>query len=174
MYAGYSHAVRLVTHTRQPRPVVLDVVLRTPVNSRIMQNYAAGHGARPLLITAFPQHATDIAGWQQRRALLEVGGAETVVANTYDSGRLRWSSILEKLQAAGLHSVMVEGGGSVIDELLCTHAQSPLLDVVIVTVAPTNVGEQGYGYKQDLWNTPNLRHIDSLTLSPDTVEVLAP
>ena len=54
--------------------------------------------------------------------------------------RLRWSVILRTLRERGLRSVMVEGGATVITELL---KEPELVDSVIVTIAPTWLGREG-------------------------------
>ncbi|POR37638.1 2,5-diamino-6-ribosylamino-4(3H)-pyrimidinone 5'-phosphate reductase, partial [Tolypocladium paradoxum] len=60
------------------------------------------------------------------------------------AGRLRfdWRDVLRALAAAGLSSVMVEGGGHVINSLL-DPACHGLVDSVIVTIAPTWLGQGG-------------------------------
>ena len=55
-------------------------------------------------------------------------------------GRHEWSAIFKALELKGIRSVMVEGGASVINSLL---AQPELVDAVVVTVAPIELGEGG-------------------------------
>ena len=53
-----------------------------------------------------------------------------------------WPTILAELYARGIRSVMVEGGGTVINSLL-SAVNDKLVDSVIITVAPIWLGEGG-------------------------------
>jgi 2,5-diamino-6-(ribosylamino)-4(3H)-pyrimidinone 5'-phosphate reductase len=69
------------------------------------------------------------------------------------TGKILIPDLFRKLRSLDIRSVMVEGGASVIASLL---AEAPLnkedgglssiVDTVIVTVAPTFVGDDGVGY----------------------------
>lgn len=67
-------------------------------------------------------------------------------------GSLSIPSFLRKLYECDIRSVMVEGGASVINTFLNQASQprgpgeSPVVDTLIVTVAPTLVGDDGLGY----------------------------
>lgn len=67
-------------------------------------------------------------------------------------GFLSIPSLLRKLYKCDIRSVMVEGGASVIDAFMNQASQprgpeeSPVVDTLIVTVAPTIVGGDGLGY----------------------------
>lgn len=67
-------------------------------------------------------------------------------------GLLSIPSLLRKLYEYDIRSVMVEGGASVIDTFMNQASQprgpeeSPVVDTLIVTVAPTIVGDDGLGY----------------------------
>ena len=61
--------------------------------------------------------------------------------------------LLRKLRSLDIRSVMVEGGASVIGSFLAEApinrddgGLSSIVDTVIVTVAPTFVGDDGVGY----------------------------
>lgn len=62
------------------------------------------------------------------------------------------SSLLQKLHELDIRSAMVEGGASVIGTFLNQASQprypeeSPVVDTLIITVAPTLVGDDGLGY----------------------------
>jgi 2,5-diamino-6-(ribosylamino)-4(3H)-pyrimidinone 5'-phosphate reductase len=56
-------------------------------------------------------------------------------------GRFQWDDILSILSARGIKSIMVEGGASVINDVL----SKGLADVIIVTIAPVIIGEDGVG-----------------------------
>lgn len=57
-----------------------------------------------------------------------------------DDGSMDWKEILQALKSEGLETVMVEGGATVINSLL---ARPELVDSVIVTIAPTWLGQGG-------------------------------
>jgi 2,5-diamino-6-(ribosylamino)-4(3H)-pyrimidinone 5'-phosphate reductase len=74
------------------------------------------------------------------------------VAYTAATGKILIPDLLRKLRSLDIRSVMVEGGASVIGSFL---AEAPIntdgelcsiVDTVIVTVAPTFVGDDGVGY----------------------------
>lgn len=149
-----------------PRPVVLDSTLRTPPTCKVLQR-----GARPLVLAAAPRAGDD--AWGARRAALERAGAVVELVDADEHG-LAWRGIRAALHAHGLGSVMVEGGAGVIDSALQAHAREPTVDVVIVTVAPVDVGEQGYGYTARLRDAPAWVRAETHELAPDTVEVYQP
>lgn len=62
------------------------------------------------------------------------------------------SAILKALYTLGVRSLMVEGGARVIDSFFCAKAPSEdsVVDTLIVTVAPTFIGDGGVGYGQGL------------------------
>ena len=69
-------------------------------------------------------------------------------------GFLSITDVLTKLQELGIRSLMVEGGATVIASFLksVSHPSGipkPLVDTLIITVAPTMVGDQGIAYTQD-------------------------
>lgn len=157
----YSQAVRIDGYDGpSPRPVVLDSCLRTPPSCRLWQVAAS---LRPLVLAAAP--LCDKEAWNERRRALEAAGAHVRIVRRHGAV-LAWEAIIDALAAEGVHALMVEGGAGVIDSLL----QSQVVpDVVIVTVAPVLVGEQGYGYTTS-WMTQTVwQPVDTLELEPDTV-----
>ena len=86
-----------------------------------------------------------------------------------DGPHLAWPSILSILAQERIRSVMIEGGASVINSVLSSHA---VVHKVVVTVSPSHVGEAGYGYAASaLWNAPQLHQVATLRLGPDTIVV---
>jgi 2,5-diamino-6-(ribosylamino)-4(3H)-pyrimidinone 5'-phosphate reductase len=75
-------------------------------------------------------------------ALVEEHGGKYVTLDTDDNGRFRWVDVLDALHKDGIQSVMIEGGGYVINSLL-EPANHELVDSVIVTIAPTWLGRGG-------------------------------
>jgi len=80
--------------------------------------------------------------------------------------------ILEKLRSLGISSLMVEGGARVIDSFLQANLSTPLVDSLIVTVAPTLVGSGGVAYETNTsggQHLHNLRHADTQVVGGDAI-----
>lgn len=123
----------------QPRPVVLDPKGRWRVNedSKVVKLAKEGRGLGPWIIGA--QDTPVEKG--KYKALTDAGGAY-ITLPTDSSGRFEWGDILNILGTKGITSVMVEGGGSVINALLSPRYIG-LVDSVIVTIAPVWLGKDG-------------------------------
>lgn len=125
---------------RQPRPVVIDPHARwhlTPQSS-ILQAVARGEAKAPWIIIA-PGFAIEPA----RLELLKFYGGRYLGLPDLDQGyRASWEAIFRALAAEGIRSVMVEGGGVVINELLQGEYRD-LVTSVVVTVAPVYLGTGG-------------------------------
>ena len=126
----------------QPRPVIIDPGARwliTP-NSRVLQTVQAGKGRGPWVIMA-PGFSMDPI----RLEMLKFYGGKYLGLTEFDKKwRLRWEAILKALAAEGIRSVMIEGGGMVINDLLQPE-NANFISSVIVTVAPTYLGKGGVG-----------------------------
>lgn len=138
----------------QPRPVVVDPHDRWELSagSKVLQLAREGSGLAPFIVTAVrdPDPA--------KRALLESHGGQYIVvdaaphpeseqasAGSADEPlrlRFRWEDILSQIWRLGLKSIMIEGGGQIINSLLDPPNRS-LIDSVIVTIAPTWLGRGG-------------------------------
>ncbi|KAI0171870.1 dihydrofolate reductase [Hypoxylon sp. FL1284] len=130
---------------RQPRPVVIDPRLRwdfTP-QSKVMRLARAGKGLAPYIVTAVSQPPES-----KVRLLEELGGKFIIMDQTQVDGagagpsspRFDWRAILAAVRSEGLRSIMIEGGAAVINSLLA-EANAHLVDSVIVTIAPTWLGQ---------------------------------
>lgn len=121
----------------QPRPVVLDPRGRWGVGSEAKVLVAAreGRGAAPVVVVG--EEAT--VGYE---GVLEAAGGKILRVGVDGEGRFRWNEVLEALGKEGIRSIMVEGGGCVINSLL-DPANHDLIDSVIVTIAPTWLGKGG-------------------------------
>ncbi|PLN75344.1 bacterial bifunctional deaminase-reductase [Aspergillus taichungensis] len=126
----------------QPRPIIIDPTARWNLeeDSKILQLAREGRGRAPYIVTGTrsPPPAT--------KALLEKHGGKYIwmdVATT-ETGkhRIDWEAVLQRLREEDLHRVMIEGGGSIINSLLAPACQN-LVDSVIVTIAPTWLGQGG-------------------------------
>lgn len=129
----------------QPRPIIIDPHLRwVPKESdKVLETCRAGAGLAPFVLTA--EEASSIP--KDSLQVLERHGGKYIHLNSTPNtttGRLRftWHDIFETLRTEGLLSVMVEGGGQIINSLL-HPSYHQLVDSVIVTIAPTWLGQGG-------------------------------
>ncbi|KAF7591713.1 2,5-diamino-6-(ribosylamino)-4(3H)-pyrimidinone 5'-phosphate reductase [Aspergillus hancockii] len=129
--------------TGQPRPIVVDPSARWDftADSKILELVREGQGRAPFIIIA--SGVTPPAG---KRELLEGHGGKFIELNGGSTGegvqRLDWGVLLRCLWEEGLRSVMIEGGGTIINSLL-EPGNAGLIDSVIVTIAPTWLGQGG-------------------------------
>lgn len=69
-------------------------------------------------------------------------------------GKISLPDMLETIRGLGVRSLMVEGGARVIKSFLSAAGSSvsklPVVDAIIVTVAPIFVGDEGVGYGSEL------------------------
>lgn len=136
--AGQNHQIQ---------PLILDPNGRWDVtSSKAMSLAQQGQGLPPWVIAA-SMTASSVVHEDMGYKILLVGDDEVTTndnigSTASDEGRIKWRSIFKALRAKGLESVMVEGGATIIKELL---AEPELVDSVIVTIAPTWLGEGGVG-----------------------------
>lgn len=127
----------------QPRPVVIDPTARWDFSeeSKLFQLCRQGRGRAPWIVTALPEPPVE------KRLLLEKYGGQFILLpmrTMEHSNRhhIDWNDLLLKLRSNGLQSVMIEGGAQVINSLLAPEYMS-LIDSVIITIAPTWLGQGG-------------------------------
>ena len=108
-----------------PRPVVVDSHLRTPLDSRLVQRRDAA-----TII------ATTEGACPEKAARLAARGAEVWFLPKTATGRVELPALFSRLGAEGITSVMVEGGASIITSIL----GSDLADQIVVTVSPCLLG----------------------------------
>jgi 3,4-dihydroxy 2-butanone 4-phosphate synthase/GTP cyclohydrolase II len=108
-----------------PRPVVLDTTLRCPQTARLLTE----PGPAPIIATSADADA-------QKQNVLESAGATVLRLDCDPTGGICLDALLDALHQAGIHSLMVEGGGEVITSFLRRRR----VDYLIVTVAPMLVG----------------------------------
>lgn len=131
----------------QPRPIVIDPHDRWPLthDSRVLATQRRGLGLAPYIVTAVREPDAT------KRQLLESHGGGYIILGSNgneepgadtNATRFRWDDVLASVASNGLHSIMIEGGGSIINTLLAPH-NSHLVDSVIVTIAPTWLGRGG-------------------------------
>ena len=113
------------TSLPQPRPVILDSVLRTPPNARLIQEAAK----TPWLV------ATSAAPEERRTALL-ASGVEIIDLPADTQGRISLPDLLVCLGQRGISSLMIEGGARILQAFLTQQ----LSDQAIITIAPVFLG----------------------------------
>lgn len=165
-----------------PRPVILDPSLRLPTTCKLLANYAARTGRRPWVFCAPEADAA-------KREALESSGAVVYAIPEDGSLGLSVAALLCRLRECGIRSLMVEGGQRVISSFYAARDgdSRPVVDILIVTVAPTLVGPSGVGVSLDrsekvfktrglvenadhsVLQTLNLQHVRSEILGIDTV-----
>ncbi|WP_022834956.1 GTP cyclohydrolase II [Salisaeta longa] len=112
------------TEGPNPRPVILDTSLRTPLDAQLLQ----GDGPAPLI-------ATDRSADPARAEALEDAGA-TVLRLDCDAQGVCLDALLDALADEGLQSLMVEGGREIITSFLSQQHVNHL----VLTIAPRFVG----------------------------------
>jgi len=117
--------VRLV-QGKSPQPVVVDSLLRTPLQARLFN----GVPPRAAWIAA-----TDAAD-ETRRAGLEARGARVLRVPAWANGWVDLPALMERLSAQGIAHLMVEGGARIITSFL----RARLVDYAVVTVTPRFLG----------------------------------
>lgn len=121
----------------QPRPVVVDPNGRWEVSEdrKVVRLAGEGRGRGPWVVTSFEP------GRDRREVLRGCGGEYIVLPSEKVSGKvvMRWRDILGALKERGIGSVMIEGGGAVINDLL-NQDNIELIDSVIITIAPVWLG----------------------------------
>jgi 2,5-diamino-6-(ribosylamino)-4(3H)-pyrimidinone 5'-phosphate reductase len=123
--------------TGQPRPIVVDPSGKWDVHeeSKVVKLAREGRGRGVWIVTAQEPDA------RKSKIVEDVGGKILRVVRGVD-GKVGWRDIIDTLAAQGVTSVMIEGGGHVINDLLRPE-NFGLVDSVIVTVAPVWLGKGG-------------------------------
>jgi 2,5-diamino-6-(ribosylamino)-4(3H)-pyrimidinone 5'-phosphate reductase len=125
----------------QPRPVIIDPHGRWDIKpqTKCIRLASEGRGRGPLLITCGSLSP------ENNLLLQTVDGKALIMEGLLEDSnttRISWDKILSGLAKEGIRSVMIEGGGAVINNLLSPD-NFKLVDTVIVTVAPTWLGKGG-------------------------------
>ncbi|KAH7238283.1 dihydrofolate reductase-like domain-containing protein [Fusarium tricinctum] len=135
---------RIAGATSQPRPIIIDPHLRwVPSHAdNVLEVARLGNGLAPFVLTGVDIQNLPAASV----ALLEQHGGKYIHVPTAlgsnDRMRFDWRDVFEALFREDLSSVMVEGGGQIINSLLDPRFHD-LVDSVIVTIAPTWLGQGG-------------------------------
>ncbi|KAJ9641127.1 2,5-diamino-6-(ribosylamino)-4(3H)-pyrimidinone 5'-phosphate reductase [Coniosporium tulheliwenetii] len=113
------------------------------LNCRLEGVGGEGRGKAPLVLVSDCNMWRE-AGEERRKLLRSVGGHYIWVPSTEVNGRhvMEWREIFSTLHDLGIKSAMVEGGAGVINGLL-EPRNAELVDSVVVTIAPTWLGQGG-------------------------------
>ncbi|KEF59124.1 uncharacterized protein A1O9_03968 [Exophiala aquamarina CBS 119918] len=131
----------------QPRPIIIDPHARLHIRPemKVLKNATEGKGKAPWIVVApgamlHPQAVTT----------LKAHGGEYLMINDYhpQTGGLNWEGIFNVLLREGIKSIMIEGGGVVISELLKLN-YAHLIDSVVLTIAPAFFGKAGVPVSPD-------------------------
>ena len=127
----------------QPQPVIVDAGLRwNVIGSKVAKLAAAKESKTPWILHA-PCEPAEREPSLRHCERIPVNSEAPQLSPTSSQTRLRkllWPPILDALRRKGIKSVMIEGGAQIINDLL---SQSDLVDSVIVTIAPTWLGQGG-------------------------------
>ena len=128
---------------QQPRPIIVDPYARLQITPdvKLLQLVAEGRAKAPwIIVSPKPNlHPHAVA------TLKSYGGEYLQVHDFQSQGQgpgLSWPDIFRILYQEGIKSIMVEGGGIVMSELLKAQ-YAHLIDSVIITIAPTFLGRGG-------------------------------
>lgn len=156
-----------------PRPVILDTNLRLRPDCKLLKNYRERKGRRPWVICDASLTSNDIG----RKSTLEEAGARVIDVPSVN-GFIMIPDLLKVLYNFGIKTLMVEGGATIIGSFLaepaCTKPNT-IIDTLIITIAPTLIGNDGVGYGEKLSATqiPSLKHIRTEVMGQDVVIVNA-
>lgn len=130
----------------QPRPVVVDPTGRWPIHPecRMLRTAAEGKGKAPWVVVSPVAQIPP----EKLMMLKGYGGDFLRIVEYNQNWRLRWEAIFRALASEGIKSVMVEGGGTVLSELL-NPEYTNFIDSIITTVAPTYLGRGGVAVSPD-------------------------
>ena len=132
---------------QQPRPIVVDpnarLLIRPEMN--VLRVVAEGRAKAPWIIVAPSANLHPVAV-----STLKSHGGEFLMINDFNpqNGGFSWEGIFNVLYREGIRSIMIEGGGVILSELL-KPKYAHLIDSVITTIAPTYLGKLGVQVSQE-------------------------
>ena len=131
----------------QPRPVILDPHCRARL-PKLLHLVGEGQAKAPWIV------CRDDNGNME---------SQYIPLPLHD-GRFSWTEILSTLHSRGIKSVMIEGGASVINDVLTRR----IADVIIITIAPVFLGRDGVGIAPML-HEEWLQNTTSISIGKDIV-----
>jgi 2,5-diamino-6-(ribosylamino)-4(3H)-pyrimidinone 5'-phosphate reductase len=132
----------------QPTPVILDPSGRWDMNenAKVLRMAREQKGRAPLVFwrdwegkDTRPEKQRKIEEEKERILKKHKG---KILRLPLVNGRMCWEDILDHLSAEGIRSVMVEGGGTIINSLLAPE-HTHLINSVIITITPMFLGTGG-------------------------------
>lgn len=120
---------RLTVEGLHPIRVVVDSMLRTPLDAKLIQDLTEKH-LRTIVLT------TEQAS-QQKQSELESLGAEIIRCGSGE--RVDLAFAMQQLGARGISSILLEGGGRLNGAML----KAQLIDKIILFIAPKIIGGAG-------------------------------
>ena len=142
---------------KDPRPVVIDACLRTPLGARLLASPA---GAAIV--------ATSQTACPDREKRLRKAGALVVRVPSGPDGRLDLSTFLVLLAQMNVGSLMVEGGAGILNSFLSDR----LADQLVVTISPRFVGgvpALARGDSGQIRSLPRIRNVRHQSLGGDLI-----
>lgn len=119
----------------QPRPIIFDRSARWTVSgeSKVVQAASRCQGKAPWIVTDVKSMGNVSTA---SRNVLEASGGSYVFCESTNL-----PDVLAALAGRGISSIMIEGGGTIINDILSRYLH--LVDSVIVTIAPVYLGKGG-------------------------------
>lgn len=114
--------VRLV-EGKNPRPIILDSQLRTPLDSFLVRENP-------------PWIATGRNAEKTKAGDLSALGTKLIYLPTDEMGNIQLQALMEVLYQEGIRHLMVEGGAEVLSSFIKTR----LVDFVVLTISPLILG----------------------------------
>lgn len=141
-----------------PRPIIMDTDLRLTTRCKLLQNFQQNRGRRPWVVCSdvyspmksHRKQELETAGARIIEVTQGLDGMYFITSSAYHFNHyqgLSIDSLLTTLNDLGIRSLMVEGGQRVISSFI-SHLDAEtkhVVDILIVTVAPTFVGVAGVG-----------------------------
>jgi riboflavin-specific deaminase-like protein len=124
----------------QPRPIIIDPNGRLQIrpDMKILQVADQGKAKAPWIIVRPGTNLPHVAV----QTLKAHGGEYLMIDDLDQRGRFNWEGVFQVLLREGIKSVMIEGGGLVLSELL-RQRYTTSVDSIIMTMAPTFLGSMG-------------------------------
>ena len=145
---GLEGEWRAARMEEQPRPVILDPHRRAHL-PKLLSLVSSEQAKSPWI---FCRHD-------------DMEANDRYVPLKMDDGGFSWPEILSTLSTRGIKSVMIEGGASVISDVLSQN----LADVIIITIAPVFIGRDGVGIAASFREEEWLHDVQSISVGNDIV-----
>lgn len=136
-----------IDRDQQPRPIIIDPNARLPIlpERKVLQIASEGGAKGPWVVVA-PHARLHPSAVQTLKSF----GGEYLLINDINphNGRVNWDGIFNVLYKEGIKSIMVEGGGRVLSDLL--HPRwIGCIDSLVLTIAPSFFGRAGVEVSPD-------------------------